>query len=245
MSSTTFFVSESLFKVYLGEIGYNRTRGPPRFKCTMFQLRNGMNVLRPLPSFVNPYRHSMLRAAAFASDEALLDQFWLSRGVMDTAQRAQLVDLVAQQPTETSVLSDVGVQDILPGMSATWFMDGGSSSSGGSDVGSTAAVAALPQVIAVSRRLLALRQLLGNAADIDIVFMVSREPQLLTADLQRCMGAWVTTARPAHGSTKKSNPLNNSQPLHGSVYLLFLPTACLQHDGAVSRDEDSSRGSKR
>lgn len=43
----------------------------------------------------------------------------------------------------------------------------------------------LVQVREVSRRLLALRQLLGARDDVDVVWMVVREPGLLSADFRR------------------------------------------------------------
>ena len=44
---------------------------------------------------------------------------------------------------------------------------------------------ATAQVLEVSRRLVALRQLLGDRADVDIIWMVVREPGLLSADFRR------------------------------------------------------------
>ena len=51
--------------------------------------------------------------------------------------------------------------------------------------GPSALVPAWRQVAEVSRRILALKQLLGGKDDVDIVFMVVREPRLLTTDLGR------------------------------------------------------------
>lgn len=54
------------------------------------------------------------------------------------------------------------------------------------------------QVREVSRRLLALQQLLGGREDVDVVWMVVREPQLLSADFRR----WVIGA---HGGAHSWN----------------------------------------
>ena len=100
----------------------------------------------------------------------------------------------------------------LPGLSATWFMaqqapaapevrarERGAAGAAGvgawsvSGASNCRALAPTPprspppsppgtQVLEVSRRLLALRQLLGGAEGVDIVFMVVREPRLLSSD---------------------------------------------------------------
>jgi hypothetical protein len=59
-------------------------------------------------------------------------------------------------------------------MSAAWFLEGSGSTS--------------PEVAAVSRRILALQQLLGGGGEgrVDVVWMLVREPRLLSADFRRC-----------------------------------------------------------
>lgn len=61
----------------------------------------------------------------------------------------------------------------LPSLSAAWFLEPGSGAS--------------PAVAAASRRILALQQLLGGGGEggVDVVWMLVREPQLLSADFRR------------------------------------------------------------
>ena len=69
-------------------------------------------------------------------------------------------------------------EPVLPGVMATWG----------------AGEAAQPQVLALSRRLLALRQALGGGEGVDVVWMMVREPRLLTADLRRWGGEGAAAA---------------------------------------------------
>lgn len=57
--------------------------------------------------------------------------------------------------------------------------------------------AALAQVKEVSRRLLALHHLLGAREDLDLAWMVVREPGLLSADFRRC--SWLGCGVPGCG----------------------------------------------
>lgn len=95
----------------------------------------------------------------------------------------------------------------LPSLSAAWFLEEqqGSSPEVGPQEGCGSCLpACLPathmpswpsptlslwtQVAAVSRRILALQQLLGGGGEggVDVVWMVVREPRLLSADFRRC-----------------------------------------------------------
>jgi hypothetical protein len=61
----------------------------------------------------------------------------------------------------------------LPSLSAAWFLEAGQGAS--------------PGVAAASRRILALQQLLGGSGEggVDVVWMLVREPRLLSADFRR------------------------------------------------------------
>ncbi|GMH40003.1 hypothetical protein BSKO_07907 [Bryopsis sp. KO-2023] len=103
-----------------------------------------------------------LRAVRLDSDTIdLLDSFWKARGVFDQGQRQKLVGVASEM--EGLEGDALGETDVSPGLSYTWAVQ-----------------AYTPQIIAVSRRLIQLRELLGGQADIDIVWMCVREPRLLT-----------------------------------------------------------------
>ena len=63
----------------------------------------------------------------------------------------------------------------LPGVSSTWFLTSTTNKT-------TIASEALPAVVSTSKRLLALESLLGGNGELDVAWMVEREPALLTAD---------------------------------------------------------------
>lgn len=103
----------------------------------------------------------------------LLDKFWLAQGVTDEQQRRQLVAAAGslqQQQQQGKDGEDEGVYSELqlPSLSAAWFLQADGSS---------------PEVAAVSRRILALQQLLGGSG-VDVVWMLVREPRLLSADFR-------------------------------------------------------------
>lgn len=68
----------------------------------------------------------------------------------------------------------------LPSLSAAWFLD---DAGGGGSGGGEAITATSPELAAVSRRILALQQLLGGGG-VDVVWMLVREPRLLSADFR-------------------------------------------------------------
>ena len=131
-----------------------------------------ISVSKFTPRFLSTGNNSRSRSVCIhaTSEDAslLLDSFWLARGVTALDQRRRLVEvglaeepnLLAPPPSSTAT---------LPGASSAWFLDG---------EGSVA-----EDVARISHRLLALKRLLGERDDIDVVRMVEREPALLTADV--------------------------------------------------------------
>jgi len=103
----------------------------------------------------------------------LLDGFWRARGVVDEQLRGKIVE--------------VGLSGLESGASMeSWQVD----SRGGSK-----------QVVEVSRQLLALAELLGSGkeyGDVDVVWMVLREPRLLTTKVSR-MRAMLLQMKVAEG----------------------------------------------
>jgi len=93
--------------------------------------------------------------------------------VFDPQRRQQLVSiaqqLVSSGPSQSATMGVAGdggtPGGALPGVPSTWDVHGAS-----------------PEISEVSRRLVALHSVLGGGDDIDTVWMVVREPQLLTAD---------------------------------------------------------------
>ncbi|GBF98592.1 hypothetical protein Rsub_11317 [Raphidocelis subcapitata] len=109
------------------------------------------------------------------SRERLLENYWEARGVFDPQQRQQLVSvaqsLVASAPAEATMgIDGEGGGGALPGVPTTWDI-----------------YSASPEVMEVSRRLVALHAVLGGGDDIDTVWMVVREPRLLAADPSELM----------------------------------------------------------
>ncbi|KAL3149469.1 hypothetical protein ABBQ32_002253 [Trebouxia sp. C0010 RCD-2024] len=98
----------------------------------------------------------------------LLDRFWQARGVADVQQRQKLVSFAASIPEGAK-----GTQHSteLPGINDYWMLE---------DDAST-----VLQVAEASQRLLQLQQLLGPEEDVDIVWMLVREPGLLAADMSQ------------------------------------------------------------
>lgn len=120
-------------------------------------------------------RRSLARIASKKSNaEVLLDTFWSARGVVNEEHRHRLIE-VGKTQTESIEEEDLlSEQMSLPGLSSTWFLK--------TAQGGEIAPEALPGIVATSRRLLALMALLGGRGDIDVAFMVEREPGLLSTD---------------------------------------------------------------
>jgi hypothetical protein len=134
-----------------------------------------LNVYRPSDAAIGLCKAT---TNGLSNEEALLDRFWQARGVFDPSHRRQLLDAaqLEQLPNKPGLISMLGppstsstLQEgaLMPGIASTW---------GPMDTSMTALITA------VSHRLLALRQLLGGDDDVDIVWMVEREPALLTTD---------------------------------------------------------------
>ncbi|KAI3424841.1 hypothetical protein D9Q98_008227 [Chlorella vulgaris] len=119
-------------------------------------------------------RH-LRRPTRASSTEAqqLLDDFWQTRGVVSDEQRRRLVAAAGSLRAGEDDKQYADLQ--LPSMSAAWFLEGSGSTS--------------PEVAAVSRRILALQQLLGGGGEgrVDVVWMLVREPRLLSADFRSIM----------------------------------------------------------
>ena len=104
----------------------------------------------------------------------LLGEYWSSRGIWSEETRKRLIEMAMQQPNDQEKdNTPIPIQN-LPGLpSATWMIEG---------VGRS-------EVLEVSRRLIRLNELLGRSCDVP--WMVTREPDLLTADfnliIQRLM----------------------------------------------------------
>ncbi|KAG1672603.1 hypothetical protein FOA52_002083 [Chlamydomonas sp. UWO 241] len=97
----------------------------------------------------------------------MLDSFWEARGVFNPEERARLVEAAAD--IRATAQSQLSSSEPLPGVPATW-----------------SPYDSAPEVVEVSRRLVQLQELLGGGSgssrDVDVTWMVVREPGLLTAD---------------------------------------------------------------
>ncbi|PNW71343.1 hypothetical protein CHLRE_16g650350v5 [Chlamydomonas reinhardtii] len=131
----------------------------------------------------------MPQSTGLSATRQLLDSFWEARGVLDPVQRKLLVDAAESLDAEVAgavpLSSAPLTPDVpLPGVPAAWQIH-----------------ESAPEVLAASKRLLALQQMLGGGAGggdgevlarasrpIDVVWMVVREPQLLSADLAAVTG---------------------------------------------------------
>ncbi|KAG2451940.1 hypothetical protein HYH02_003714 [Chlamydomonas schloesseri] len=141
--------------------------------------------IRP-PSAVGP------TSAGLSATRQLLDSFWEARGVLDPVQRKLLVDAAESLDAESATGGPISSAPLtadapLPGVPAAWQIH-----------------ESAPEVLAASKRLLALQQMLGGGGGgggggedevlaragrpIDVVWMVVREPQLLSADLSAITG---------------------------------------------------------
>lgn len=128
----------------------------------------------PLRSLWKGYRASRSRACTccctseVTAAHQLLDRFWQARGVADAQQRQILVDAASLQPATASNSSSAFSSD-LPGINDFWKLHDGAVD--------------VPKVAEASQQLIQLQQLLGSQDDVDIVWMLTREPGLLTADI--------------------------------------------------------------
>ncbi|GAB4821396.1 hypothetical protein N2152v2_008442 [Parachlorella kessleri] len=91
-----------------------------------------------------------------------------------TKQVRQRLVAAAKGVEDEAAAYQLSSQEPLPGIYSAWFFE---------DAGAST----LPQVREVSRRLLALHQILGARSDLDIAWMVMREPALLSADFRSIM----------------------------------------------------------
>ncbi|PRW45545.1 DEAD DEAH box helicase [Chlorella sorokiniana] len=175
-------------------------------------------VACPSSSLSGSSSSSSSSTAASPEASALLDQFWLARGVVDEQQRRQLVAAAGAIRAELdaeafeSSQQQLGLQ--LPSLSAAWFLEEQRGSS--------------PQVAAASRRILALQQLLGGG-DVDVVWMLVREPRLLSTDF-RSIAQRLFDMRVAEGS----------DGLDIIALVEQQPALLLQADTAVSSDEEET-----
>ncbi|KAI8466629.1 MAG: hypothetical protein J3K34DRAFT_433240 [Monoraphidium minutum] len=131
--------------------------------------------------------HSFVQQSSSPSEqrERLLENYWEARGVFDQARRQQLVSvakqLVGGDGATMGVEGEAAAGGALPGVPSTWDMHSSS-----------------PEITEVSRRLVALHSVLGGGEDVDTVWMVVREPQLLAADpsdlMRRLMAMKIASA---------------------------------------------------
>lgn len=89
----------------------------------------------------------------------VLDRFWMSRGVYETTHRAQLSSLVLQDDAG-QVTNAAANCAPAPGLDAA-------------------------NVVPLQQRVLGLYRLLGQRDDVDVVWMVSKEPELLSVGFER------------------------------------------------------------
>ncbi len=108
----------------------------------------------------------------------VLDRFWYSRGIVDDSTRGQLVGMSLRgiEDRGEQILASTADDYVPPGVSSTWDIRR-SIECGGMD---------LPEDVAfASQRIIDLHRFLGSREDIDVVFMVQREPELLRASGQQ------------------------------------------------------------
>lgn len=167
----------------------------------------------PRNARIRPFRSIDDRSEGRSIESELLDRFWLSRGVHDRAQRSQLADLVLNGPPGNGHASPSSAQ-----LTALELLQ--------ENIENTAETAS-----ALQRRLLDLHQLFGSRSDIDVVWMVSREPSLLTADFESL--------------TQRIVQLRTAESATGLDIIKILeeqPGLLLQEEGpSDSGDEDSAQ----
>lgn len=110
-----------------------------------------------------------------SSERQVLDKFWHSRGIVDDADRQRLVDMSLDKMMENENLARQGAGrneeflQNLPGVASTWDAVGSASEE---------------QVAWVSRKILEIYRFLGSRPDVDVVWMVQREPKLLQSSTE-------------------------------------------------------------
>lgn len=133
--------------------------------------------------------------------ERLLDNYWEARGVFDPHRRHQLISVAKQLVNSGSDEAMMGVEGAaapdaaLPGVPSTWDMHSSS-----------------PEITEVSRRLVALHSILGGGDDIDTVWMVVREPQLLAANPSDLMRRLMAMRLASSGSGLDVAKVAEAQP---------------------------------
>ncbi|KAI8102071.1 hypothetical protein M9434_007130 [Picochlorum sp. BPE23] len=124
-------------------------------------------------------RVDRITPSASHNDEArVLDSFWYSRGVVNDESRQLLVELsltevVDRGDVQTAMQGGAHEDEVdIPGVSSTWDLMDGSKEVPAS-------------VVWASQRILDLHRFLGSREDIDVVWMVQREPKLLDTSIQQ------------------------------------------------------------
>ena len=134
-----------------------------------------------------PSKVSNSRPPLCGREAEVLDAFWYSRGIVDDTMRDRVVSLSLEESldrdlatavagvddTDAGVLSDSRTLFSI-GVASTWAMEETQGESG-----------SLPEeVLWASQRILDLYRFLGSREDVDVVWMVQREPQLLQTSVR-------------------------------------------------------------
>eukprot|EP00873_Tetraselmis_striata_P034456 jgi/Tetstr1/454720/TSEL_041606.t1 len=134
-------------------------------------------------SYSHPHGRSGGGSSGERGEAALFDSFWRARGVADGGLRAKLVEAGLEAVGSAPRVGKLGPGDTLQ-EPTSWLVD---------------AQEGCSQVAAISVRLHELAELLGQGqgfGDLDVSWMVIREPRLLSADLStmRAMLLWMKVA---------------------------------------------------
>ena len=189
-------------------------------------LKFGDNGLRKCVYRRNSQRN-VVRSNLGRDGEIFLDKFWESRGVMDPERRQQLLAVAKDSP----IVSDAAIMEMEYGLDELQN-DCVIDFSGLSGVALTWSLLdenVAKQVVLVSRRLLFLRKWLGNSDDLDLVWMVEKEPDLLTADISGVVSRLVEL-RTAEGASE----------VDVMALIQKQPSLLLEQGSASSSDESVS-----
>ena len=112
-------------------------------------------------------------------EATVLDRFWYSRGIVDDDIRKRLVHASLEQIVDSDALFGTSLNDVqedeeyvLPGVSSTWDIQ--------SSISTFSSAWNLPkEILVASQRIIDLYRFLGSRDDVDVVWMVQREPNLL------------------------------------------------------------------